>query len=258
MNEYQEIMLRACEIAEEAASVALSYFRQALLIESKSDLSPVTIADRRTEEKIRSELESAFPGHGIIGEEFGTVAEGSDYVWTVDPIDGTRSFVRGIPLFGTLLGLLHKGEPVVGIMVLPALEETYTAAKGIGAYCGSHRLHVSNTKTLDQAVLSCGDYDAFIRREQGDQFLKLFQSSAYTRNYTDCFGHSLLLQGAVDAMVDPVVAIWDIVPIACLLKEAGGVYFSMDDSPVFQTKGLSSFVGCSASLEGALKKCLKG
>src|SRR3989338_7153585 len=113
---YQELVEAAADIAEEAGKVALSYFRKSILIEMKENLTPVTIADKKTEEKIRAELTAAFPGFGIMGEEFGEESPNAEFVWTVDPIDGTSSFIRGIPLFGTLLGLLHKGEPVGGVM----------------------------------------------------------------------------------------------------------------------------------------------
>src|ERR1700744_1436846 len=108
MLDYEYLLEEAADIAERASKIALSYFRQALLIEMKENHTPVTIADKKTEEWIRGELSKAFPDHGILGEEFGEEASASEFLWTIDPIDGTRSFVRGIPLFGTLLGLLHR------------------------------------------------------------------------------------------------------------------------------------------------------
>jgi fructose-1,6-bisphosphatase/inositol monophosphatase family enzyme len=117
MSIYKDALFKACEIAEEASQLAASYFRQTILIEMKENGTPVTIADKKAEELIRKRLGQSFSDHGILGEEFGSEVKSSEYVWTIDPIDGTRSFIRGIPLFGTLLGLLHKGVPVVGVMV---------------------------------------------------------------------------------------------------------------------------------------------
>src|ERR1700750_2908714 len=130
MLDYEMLLEEATDIDDRASKIALSYCRQALLIEMKENHTPVTIADKKTEEMIRKELGKSFPDHGIIGEEFGEEGADKEFTWTIDPIDGTRSFIRGIPLFGTLLGLLRNNEPVIGVMVLPAINETYVAAQG--------------------------------------------------------------------------------------------------------------------------------
>ncbi|MDP6736676.1 MAG: inositol monophosphatase family protein, partial [Nitrospinaceae bacterium] len=122
----------------------LKWFRTEINVETKPDQSPVTIADRKVEEILRKKIAKAFPDHGIIGEEFGEDGAGSEWVWTIDPIDGTRSFIRGLPMFASLIALLHKGEPVLGIISLPALGETAWAVQGHGAYCGNRKLNVSS------------------------------------------------------------------------------------------------------------------
>lgn len=251
MTPYADILEEATEIVERGSRVALSYFRQALLIESKPDKSPVTIADKKTEEAIRSELTKAFPDHGIVGEEFGEEAANRDFVWTIDPIDGTRSFIRGIPLFGTLVALLERGEPVLGIAVLPALDETYVAGKGLGAFCDGLPLHVSNTHALDGAFVCCGDSNAFEAAGKRRYQEELFRRSELVRGYSDCFGHTLVLRGAIDAMIDPVVSIWDIAPLVCLIQEAGGVYFGFDGTSSVQNK---SFITCNPALRDQLLK----
>jgi len=241
MSQYSELLERAIDISERASKIALSYFRHKVLIEMKENHTPVTIADKKTEEMIRRELEQSFPGHGILGEEFGHAANESEFLWTVDPIDGTRSFIRGIPLFGTLVGLLHRGEPVVGVMVLPAIDEIYSAAKGTGAFCNGQPLHVSAIQNLESAVVSVGDVSCF---EAGGTaaYLKALQDRAeLCRGYTDCFGHSLVLRGAVDAMVDPVVNAWDVAPLACLVREAGGDYCDFDGVRTFNSSSFISF-----------------
>jgi myo-inositol-1(or 4)-monophosphatase len=228
MNQYQVWMEEAAEIAERAGDLAFSFFRQALLIEMKENQTPVTNADKKTEELIRAELEQSFPTHDILGEEFGERKKGSRYVWTIDPIDGTRSFMRGIPLWGTLLALVENGDPVVGIMVMPALDETYVAAKGVGAYCNGVRLQVSTTTALESAFVSCGDLQAFEMCGKKDYYSKLMTTAGVARMYTDCFAHAMVMRGALDAMVDPIVSPWDVAPIACLIKEAGGEYFTLE------------------------------
>ncbi len=241
MSEYSEILDQAYDIATRASKIALSYFRQALLIELKENRTPVTIADKKTEEMIRNELSQAFPEHGILGEEFGHDSKESEYLWTVDPIDGTLSFVRGIPLFGTLLALLKNREPVVGIMILPALQESYLAAKGLGAFCNGAPIHVSTIKTLDKAVVSVGDVSCFEAAGQRDALRSLIEKTELCRGYTDCFGHSLLMRGSVDAMIDPVVNIWDIAPLACLIQEAGGDYCDFEGKRTIESSSFLSF-----------------
>ncbi len=249
MNPYESYLNAAIEIAEKASKVAVSYFRQALLIEMKENQTPVTIADKKTEETIRMDLKELFPDHGIVGEELGSQPTASEYLWTIDPIDGTRSFIRGIPLFGTLMALLRKGKPVVGVMVLPVLEETYFAAEGMGTFCNGTRLHVSTTKSLGSALVSCGDINCFEDSGRVDYLDKLQKNAGIVRGYTDCFGHSLVLRGAVDAMVDPVVWVWDVAPLAVLVSEAGGDYFTLDGERTHMGK---SFVSATPALKKEL------
>jgi histidinol-phosphatase len=246
MNELESILNTATEIAERASEIALSYFRQAILIEMKENMTPVTVADKKTEENIREELSLAFPGFGICGEEFGEEGRDQELVWTVDPIDGTKSFIKGIPLFGTLLGLLQHGEPILGIMVLPALRETYTAAKGLGTFCNGHQLHVSQKTALESSFVSIADIDCFEASGRKAALPRLMERAEFVRGYTDCFGHSCVMRGGIDAMIDPVVSLWDIAPLACLIREAGGEYFSLNGK---QTIHESSFVTCSPGLK---------
>ncbi len=249
MTNYEYILETATDIAERASDIALSYFRQALLIEMKENQTPVTIADKKTEEMIRAEVAKAFPGHGILGEEFGHERTNSDFIWTIDPIDGTRSYIRGIPLWGTLVGLLEKGEPVIGVMVLPALDETYVAGKGLGAFCNGVQLHVSAAKSLESSVVSCGDLNCFDSTGRREYLQTLSKRSELIRGYTDCFGHALVARGSVDAMVDPLVSIWDIAPLACIIKESGGEYFNFEGDTSIQS---TSFITCSPALKQEL------
>lgn len=253
---YLDLARQAAAITERAARLTLSYFRTPLDVAIKADRSPVTSADRRAEEAMRKDLRRAFPDWGILGEEMGLEERGSEYLWTVDPLDGTRSFIRGVPLFGTLLGLLHRGEPVLGVMILPALDETYVAVRGHGATCNGVPVRVASCRRLGEAAVSCGDLDRFREVDQQPLFTALSERAATLRTYTDCFGHALVLRGAFHAMVDPAVAPWDVVPIACLVREAGGVAFTFGGDTVFHRPRLS-FISCAPNLREPLMQLLQ-
>lgn len=202
----------------------LKWFRNEFAVDLKADQSPVTIADRKGEEMLRRNIHRAFPDHGIIGEEFGDEAPGKEWVWTIDPIDGTRSFVRGLPLFSILLSLLHEGEPVLGIISLPALGETAWAVRGQGAFCEGRRLHVSGETRLGRAMVGTADVYCF-RETRRLQLLQALQKRAgLVRTYPDAFGHLMAIRGVLDVMVDPLAYVWDYAPIKILAQEAGGAF----------------------------------
>ncbi len=250
MNLGEALLESAIDIAERAGSVALSYFRQKILIEMKENMTPVTVADKKTEEFIRNEIAQRYSEHGILGEEFENSGLDREFVWTIDPIDGTRSFIRGIPLWGTLLGLLHRGEPVLGVMVLPAINETYSAAHGLGAFCNGVPIHASPVHKLESAVVSMGDVNCFESSGRQALLKKLQERAELCRGYTDCFGHSLVFRGAVDVMVDPLVSIWDVAPLAVIAKESGGDYFDLETGQ--STIRGKSFVTCNSMLKQQL------
>ncbi len=202
----------------------MKWFRTDIKVHEKSDHSPVTIADRNVEQILRKKIAADFPGFGIIGEEFGNEKPSAEWVWTIDPIDGTRSFIRGIPLFATLLSLLHHGEPVVGIIALPALGETAWAVKGKGAYRENRRLSVSQHKELSGAVIATADYYCFKTKKCLHLLSQLNNQTAINRTYPDAFGHLLAIQGSVDVMVDPWAYIWDFAPCKIMAEEAGGAF----------------------------------
>ncbi|MFQ5481172.1 MAG: inositol monophosphatase family protein [Nitrospinaceae bacterium] len=224
MHEFLEAKDTALSWLGPARREVMKWFRGDYAVETKADQSPVTQADRRVEAMLRRRIQKAFPGHGIIGEEFGPEADDKEWVWTVDPIDGTRSFILGLPLFATLLALLHKGEPVLGILSLPALGETAWAVRGQGAWCGSKRLQVSSQTTLEGATLASGDFYCFQTQGKIRLWDRLHRQAQLVRTYPDAFGHLLAVRGAVDAMIDPLAYIWDFAPCKILVQEAGGVF----------------------------------
>ena len=202
----------------------LNLFRSNLSVQLKDDQSPVTIADKWAEEFLRKKISRDFPTHGIIGEEFGEENPSREWVWTIDPIDGTRSFIRGIPLFATLLALLHKGQPVMGIICMPALQETAWAIKGKGAFIGDQRLLVSDHNDISGATIATADRYCFKEKKYLNLLQKLNRQADIARTYPDAFGHLLAARGAVDVMVDPWAYVWDFAPCKIIVEEAGGLF----------------------------------
>jgi len=208
-----------------AEAEILKLFRKKdIFVEEKSDLSPVTIADRNAEEILRAKIARDFPGHGVIGEEFGEENSAAEWVWTIDPIDGTRSFIRGLPLFAVLIALLRNGEPVMGVISLPALGETAWAVKGKGAYCGKSRLNVSSCKNLSKALVAVADFYCFRKKNCARLFNRLDKEAEIMRTYPDAFGHLMAARGVVDVMVDPLAYVWDYAPCKIMVEEAGGKF----------------------------------
>jgi histidinol-phosphatase len=214
----------AARAAEAAADLAraeiLPRFRR-VAVETKSDGSPVTEADRAAERVIRDHLRAAFPDFGLLGEEFGD--EGGDGPrWIIDPIDGTIGFSRGIPLFTTLIALVDAGEPVLGLIDCPALDERYVGWRGGGCRRNGVATAVSQETDLRNAIVSHGDPYCFDLFGAHEAFERMAREIPMLRGYTDAFGHSQVLAGGVDAMVDLALNLWDAAATQILVKEAGG------------------------------------
>lgn len=218
----------AIEAAQAAAIPIQSYFQQQdLQVMGKSDGSPVTQADREAEEVIRSHLlsQAVLGPLDILGEEEGFRGQGTRWRWIVDPIDGTRSFVHGIPLFGTIIALqdTQSRHPLLGVIHLPMLGMTFAGAKGLGATCQGKPLQVVQDGLLKTSIIAVGDLAQFISADRLGDYYRLLTLSEYVRGYTDCFGHGLVLNGSVGAMLDPALNPWDIMATQVLVVEAGGV-----------------------------------
>ncbi|WP_447970981.1 inositol monophosphatase family protein [Nitrospira sp. M1] len=218
----------AVQAAQAPAEIILTYFNNAdLVVEKKSDHSPVTEADKEAERRIRQRLakHSSSEAIDILGEEHGFEGTGARYRWVIDPIDGTRSFVRGIPLFGTLVALedVAAQRALVGVIHLPVLKTTYSAARGLGAWCQDKPLRISSVTRVDEAIISVGDPLQFAHANCEAAYRRLGELCPCLRGYADCFGHGLVLSGAIDAMLDPDLNPWDILATQVLVEEAGGV-----------------------------------
>ncbi|MEO7424808.1 MAG: inositol monophosphatase family protein [Fibrobacteria bacterium] len=241
MSAYREETELALHMAAEAKKIILAYFQTGLQVESKSDNSPVTIADRKSEEAIRAIMDKHTPGYGIIGEEFGTRTGTSDREWVIDPIDGTKAFIHGVPLFGTLLALLEKGKPVVGVIALPALGHVLHASLGEGASLDGMPCRVSAVGSIEDALLLDGSIGTMERLGHGPAWAAMRARAKLHRGWGDCYGHFLVATGRAEAMVDPIVSIWDIAPMAIILPEAGGRFTSLAGSDsITENSGISS------------------
>jgi histidinol-phosphatase len=228
--EWQSRYEFAVAAAQEAGKIALGYFPDttatdfAKRVEIKPDSSPVTIADREAELHLRSVLLGHFPTDGFLGEEFGEQPGTSGFRWIVDPIDGTRSFVRGIPLWATLVGLEHLGELVAGVVFEPALGNTYRAIRGKGAFKNDRLIRVSTVNRLENAILGTSDFNSFDKAGKVNVFLIVSRCVQRQRGYSDYFGFTLVAQGSIDVMLDYGVHPWDIAAIVPIIEEAGGVF----------------------------------
>lgn len=221
MDDLAKRLAVALDITQSAAQVALSYFRESPDIETKSDQSPVTVADKETEQAIRSGLASAFPDDAIFGEEFGQSGSGSD-MWIIDPIDGTRSFITGLPLFGMLLGYITAQGPQLGIIRMPALGEVYSGAAGLGAQCNGSPIAVSTCTQLARARLFINEADKLAVHE-ADVTDRLFRAGELRRTGADCYPHALVARGLVDAVVDYDLQPYDYLPVSAVVEAAGGI-----------------------------------
>ena len=227
----RELEHAAEELARSAGEVALGYFGTRVEVETKPDDTPVTVADRETESLLRAGIQRRFPEHGIFGEEHGEVRRGAPVRWILDPIDGTRSFVRGVPLWGVLIGIEVEGEPVVGVVHLPALGETVTAARGLGCRWNGKPCRVSRVGRLGRSLVLTSDETAFHGHPAEAGWRDLAAAARMTRSWGDCYGHVLVATGRAQAMVDPVLASWDAAPFLTILTEAGGCFTDMSGTP---------------------------
>ncbi len=221
------LMYAALDVARIAGEVALRHFRTALAVETKSDGSPVTVADRGAERAAREWIEERFPGDGILGEEFGLVRPGAPRRWILDPIDGTKSFVRGVPLWGSLAALVEgdgdERRVVAGAAYFPALGESLAAATGTGAWWNGVRCSVSRVATIDESVVLTTDEQFRHAPERRDAWDALAGRALFSRTWGDCYGYRLVATGRAEVMVDGILSPWDAAAFLPIIEEAGGV-----------------------------------
>ncbi len=252
MSELDDYLAFARKLAEEAEREILPVFHGDFEVEFKKDRSPVTEADRAAERRIRALIEKKYPGHAVLGEEYGlTGDEGSSHRWVVDPIDGTVSFTCRVPLFGTLVSLLVDGDPVVGVAHFPALGQTAWAARGTGAFLDGKPVRARPCERLGDALL-CATGTHFSDLGGGGeparvQLASLLPKVRQFRGWGDCYGHVLVASGRADAMIDTAMKPWDNAALVPILREAGAAVFGVDgrEDDLVQ---VDSLVSCAPGL----------
>lgn len=219
----------AVRIAREAGELTLDHFRsRSLRVERKDDDTPVTAADREAETLLRRRIGDAFPGDAVVGEEHADRAGSSGYRWILDPIDGTKSFVHGVPLYGTLVAVQEPGGQVeAGVVRLPALSETLYAARGRGAWhvlgdARPVRARVSDRDRLEDGLFLTTEVPTWRRRGAGDAYRRLEERTRLARTWGDCYGYVLVATGRAEIMVDPFLSLWDAAALLPVMEEAGG------------------------------------
>ncbi len=224
----------AQQLADQADALTMERFGALdLRIETKPDLTPVTDADRGAEESLRTALSASRPGDALLGEEYGGTAVFAGRQWVLDPIDGTKNFVRGLPVWATLIALLVDGVPEVGVVSAPALRRRWWAGSGEGAFTSfdgvTRRISVSGVDDVASASLSYSDLTGWgVRRSR---FLDLVDAVWRVRGYGDFWSYCLLAEGAVDIVAEPEVKLWDLAPLDVLIREAGGRFTNLEGSP---------------------------
>jgi len=218
----------ALEVARNAAAAAAdviaAHYRTSVQVETKADQTPVTVADREAEAVIKRVLKASFPDHAFFGEEEGREGSG-DLLWLIDPIDGTRSFVRGYPMFSTQIALMHRGELVLGVSGAAQFGETAWARRGGGAFLNGERINVARTDAFDaQTAISFGNVKTLSRGPGWNALGRLIQRCGRTRGYGDFYHYHLLARGSLDLVIESDVTILDIAALAVIVREAGGVF----------------------------------
>lgn len=233
----------ALQLASAASRETLKYFRtDAFQVERKSDRSPVTLADKQAEQVVRKMVAEFYPDDGILGEEFGNREGHSSYDWIIDPIDGTKSFISGVPLYSTLVGMTHLRQPTIGVIAIPALGELAIAATDLGAWYGQGNTgspdsvelkptHVSRQPKLSDGLLVTSQADNFDHRKAMAAYHDLERVAYVTRTWGDGYGYLLVATGRAEVMIDPIVNPWDVAAVAPVIVEAGGKFTSWSGIP---------------------------
>lgn len=215
----------ALETAHLAGKLTLGYFQTGVTANYKADDSPFTIADHKSEELIRARIEKRFPSHATIGEEFGEKnLATATHKWYIDPIDGTKSFLHGVPLYAVLIGLEIENKAEVGVAYFPALDEMIGAATGEGCWWNGRRAHVSQVSRLKDAVVTTGEFKLFEPQRRGQAWERLQAACSIVAGWGDAYGYLLVATGRAELMLDPAMSEWDCAPFPPILREAGGFF----------------------------------
>ncbi|MEK7412818.1 MAG: inositol monophosphatase family protein [Planctomycetota bacterium] len=236
----------AIAAAQAGGQAAIRHFRRPdLVVETKHDDSPVTVADREAEAAIRAAVLDRHPEHGWIGEETGAAHGSSPYTWIVDPIDGTRNFVRGIPLWSVLVACEHADHGVVAAVVgIPALDEWYDAVLGAGARLNRRAIHVSRVAQLSESLFCYESPSWFSRNCLAGCFQELCEVTALQRGICDAYGHMLVATGRAELVVEPQLKVWDVAATSLVVREAGGRFSDLSGTPSIRSENAVVSNGC--------------
>lgn len=235
--------------AATAAAVIARHYRRGVAVETKADASPVTVADREAEQAIKAVIRAAYPDHAIHGEEYGRDGSG-DFLWLIDPIDGTKSFVRGYPFFSTQIALMVGGELVLGVSSASQFCEVAWARRGGGAFLNGERIAVATTDAVARAALSLGNVKTLAAGPRWLRLAELVRHADRVRGYGDFYHYHLLARGAIDAVIESDVHILDIAALAVIVREAGGVFTDLDGGEI--GLGTTSVLAATPGLHGLL------
>lgn len=250
----EELLEQAVRFTKMAGERTLKYFRKGVDVERKGDASPVTRADREAEELLRRFIMDTYPEHGIIGEEYGVHKPDARVQWILDPVDGTLSFIHGIPLYTTLVGILVDGEPIIGVVYAPAMDEMVDAAQGTGTRLNGSSVMVRNCDSLDMATLLTTDVRNVERYGFGLAHDALINACYVHRTWGDAYGHLMVATGRADIMLDPILNLWDAAPLSTILREAGGIFMTRDGrEDIHAGHGISTGLGLKDELLNILK-----
>ncbi len=234
---YEDELAFANELADRAGAIGLSYFRGSFEVHEKADRTPVTEADLAIEAAIRAAVRERYPGDGVLGEEGGQEGDASRR-WVVDPIDGTKNFADGVQIWANLIALEVDGDPVVGVVNLPALDERYEASRGAGARLNGEPIHVSRADRIPRAFVVFGGMEDWLDGPFADEVRELIREARRNRGFGDAWGYCLVARGAADAMLEPELAAWDFAAPQVIVQEAGGRISQLDGSPLAHARSV--------------------
>ncbi len=245
----------ALDAVWQAGRITLGYFQTGITAERKSDNSPVTMADKQSEQKLRELITSYWPDHGIIGEEFGNEETKSGLTWTVDPIDGTKSFVQGVPIYAVLLALTDGKRPLVGVAHFPALNETVYALQGGGCFWNGRRCQVSAVNDMKQAVLLASEVGGYAKYGKQAAWERLIDATYIQRTWGDAYGYALVATGRAEIMLDAAMQVWDCGPLQVIMEEAGGTFTDWKGTPTIYGR---ESIATNGTLFDSVMKCITG
>lgn len=244
----------ALEAAKRAGEIIMKHYNRNVHVELKNDLSPVTHADQEAERIIVDVITRHFPDHGFLGEELGQSESRSSYTWIIDPIDGTKNYIKGIPLFGTQIALMKDEQLILGVSNLPAMHELLFAEKGLGAFLNKVPICVSDVPRLSLAQVSIGGLNHFDKTGQIEGLLKVVRATSRIRGFGDAYAYHLVASGKFDAVIEAKIRIWDIAALSVIIEVAGGRCTDLQGGAI--GLDITSVIASNGKIHNAILECL--